>query len=70
MGSLIRSLLEWALFFGVTGGLVDVTLAMRNQAAQAHQMGLTSLSELNRHLVGRDHRGKNKSNNPISHSKK
>ena len=52
MVRLISSLIQWALFFGVSGGLVDVTLAMRHQAAKAHQMGLISLGELNRQLVG------------------
>ena len=38
----------------VSGGLVDVTLAMRHEAAKAHQMGLISLGDLNRQLVGEE----------------
>jgi hypothetical protein len=52
MARLIATLLQWALFLGVTGGLVDATIAMRNKAAKAHQMGLISLSQLNRSLLG------------------
>ena len=52
MGKLITTLLEWALFFGITGGLVDVTYELRHEAARAHAIGLVSLSQLNRQLVG------------------
>lgn len=52
MSNLITSLISWALFLGVAGTLVDTTIAMRNEAARVHQMGLISLSELNHSLVG------------------
>jgi len=51
MFKLITALIQWALFLGVTGGLVDVTIAMRREAAHAHQVGLISLSRLNHALV-------------------
>lgn len=52
MSNLITSLISWALFLGVMGQLVDVTIALRNDAAHAHQVGLVSLGQLNRALVG------------------
>ena len=52
MANLITSLIRWALFLGVCGGLVDATIAMRQEAAKAHQVGLISLGSLNRHLLG------------------
>lgn len=51
MVTLIRTLISWALFLGVCGGLVDMTLALRREAAQAHQVGLVSLGDLNRSLL-------------------
>ena len=52
MSNLISSLISWALFLGVCGGLVDVTIALRHDAAHAHQIGLVSLGRLNRSLLG------------------
>ena len=52
MGKLIVSIIQWALFLGMCGGLVDVTIALRQEAAKAHQMGLISLSKLNHALLG------------------
>ncbi len=52
MANLITSLIRWAFFLGACGGLVDITIAMRDQAARAHQMGLVSLSRLNHALQG------------------
>ncbi len=52
MANLVTSLIRWALFFGVCGGLVDITIALRDKAARAHQMGLVSLSQLNHALQG------------------
>lgn len=52
MANLIGSLIRWAFFIGACGGLVDITIAMRDKAALAHQMGLVSLSQLNHALQG------------------
>ena len=52
MVSLIKSLISWALLLGVLGGLVDVTIALRKEAAWAHSIGLVSLGQLNRALLG------------------
>ena len=53
MGNLITTLIRWALFLGVCGGMVDATIAMRNRAAGAHRVGLISLGKLNRALFER-----------------
>jgi len=53
MAKLIFALIQWALFIGVCGGLVDVTIAMRREAAKAHSIGIVSLRELNHALVGK-----------------
>ncbi len=53
MVNLITSLIRWAFFIGACGGLVDITIALRNQAARSHQMGLISLVRLNHALQGR-----------------
>jgi len=52
MARLIATVIQWALFLGVSGGLVDATIAMRKEAAKAHQIGLISLGHLNRSLLG------------------
>lgn len=52
MFNLISSLISWALFIGVCGGLVDTTIALRHEAAHAHRIGLVSLVQLNRSLLG------------------
>jgi hypothetical protein len=52
MSNLIAPLISWALLLGICGGLVDATLALRDRAARAHAMGLVSLSQLNRSLLG------------------
>jgi hypothetical protein len=52
MSNLITSLISWALLLGVLGGLVDTTIALRNEAARAHSVGLVSLGTLNRSLLG------------------
>ena len=51
MGNLITTLIRWALFLGVCGGLVDATIAMRSRAADAHRVGMVSLGKLNRALM-------------------
>jgi len=47
---LIRTIIRIALIVGATGGLVDATLAMRDRAGKARQVGLISLRALNRSL--------------------
>ena len=53
MGNLISSLIQWALFIGVCGGLVDVTIALRKAAAHAYRFDVISLSSLNQTLLGK-----------------
>ena len=67
MFNLVTSLIQWALFLGVAGGLIDATIAMRNEAAKAHQMGLVSLSQLNHSLLGREQHPKPKASH-LGHS--
>ena len=52
MFKLIGSLISWAQFLGVCGGLVDTTIALRREAAHAHRIGLVSPGQLNRSLLG------------------
>jgi hypothetical protein len=49
MGSVFK-ILEFTLWLGMVGGLVDATVAMRSAARTAHQHGQVSLDELNRQL--------------------
>lgn len=49
---IILGLVNLALVIGVAGGLTDLTLTMRNEAAKAHKQGLVSLKQLNNALVG------------------
>lgn len=49
----IVALIKFALFFGVAGGLVDLTIQMRNEAAHAHKTGVVNLKTLNESLVGK-----------------
>lgn len=44
-------LIEFALFVGVTGGLVDLTRTMASEAVKAHQTGIISIHKLNQSLV-------------------
>jgi len=53
MGNLISSLIQWASFIGVCGGLVDVTIALRKAAANAYRFDVISLSQLNHSLLGK-----------------
>ncbi|OFZ01951.1 MAG: hypothetical protein A2Z97_14150 [Bdellovibrionales bacterium GWB1_52_6] len=53
MAKLIGTVIQWALLLGLTGGLVDATISMRKEALRAHQIGLVSLSKLNRSLLAR-----------------
>jgi hypothetical protein len=50
MQKLIAVLIQWAVFFGVTGGLVDVTREIAREAGHAHSIGLITLRKLNRAL--------------------
>ncbi len=50
--NLILALIKFALAVGIAGGLTDLTLSMRANAAKASRAGIISLKELNRSLVG------------------
>lgn len=60
MSNLIASLISWALFLGLCGSLVDTALALRREAAQAHRIGLVSLGQLNRSLLGSAPKGRSR----------
>ena len=45
-------LVKLALVVGAIGGLTDLTLTMRDEAATAHKQGLVSLRQLNKVLSG------------------
>jgi hypothetical protein len=49
MGSVFK-ILEFALWLGIVGGLLDATVAMRSAARTAHRHGQVSLGELNQLL--------------------
>lgn len=49
---IVLGLVKLALVVGITGGLVDLTQAMRDEAVKAHRQGLVSLKQLNSALVG------------------
>jgi hypothetical protein len=49
---IVLGLLQFALVIGLTGGLIDFTRTIRNEAAKAHKQGLVSLKQLNSALVG------------------
>lgn len=49
---IILGVVKLALVIGVAGGLTDLNLAMRNEAARAHEQGLVSLKRLNNALIG------------------
>jgi hypothetical protein len=63
ISNLISSLIGWALFIGLCGGLVDTTIALRKNAADATRIGLVSLTQLNHHLIS----GNGKRTKPHSH---
>jgi len=48
--TIVHSLIKFALYVGIAGGLVDMTIAMGRKAGEARKVGLVSLSELNRSL--------------------
>lgn len=49
--NIILGIIKLALAVGLAGGLTDMTLAMRSEAAKAHKTGLISLKKLNESLV-------------------
>jgi hypothetical protein len=53
MSRIVNSLVRYAFYLALTGGLVDATLEMARMAAHAHTPGLLKLSQLNHQLVGR-----------------
>ena len=50
---IILRLVKLALVVGLTGGLIDLTQTMRDEAAKAHRQGIVSLKALNSALNGR-----------------
>ena len=48
---IVLGLVKFALVVGITGGLSDLTRAMRTEAARAHKHGLVSLKLLNHTLI-------------------
>lgn len=44
---IILGLVQFALVVGLTGGLIDLTQAMRNESVKAHRQGIVSLKQLN-----------------------
>jgi hypothetical protein len=49
---IVLGLVKLALVVGLTGGLIDLTQAMRDEAVRAHRQGIVSLKGLNSALVG------------------
>lgn len=52
LSRILLGLLKLALVIGVAGGLTDLTLAMKSEAAKAHKRGIVSLKQLNKALIG------------------
>lgn len=50
---IILGLVKLALVVGLTGGLIDLTQNMRDEAVKAHKQGIISLRGLNTALVGK-----------------
>lgn len=50
---IVLGLVKLALAIGITGGLIDLTQVMKDEAARAHRQGIVSLKQLNSSLVGR-----------------
>lgn len=49
---IVLGLVKLALVVGLTGGLIDLTQAMRDEAVKAHRQGIVSLKQLNTSLIG------------------
>lgn len=52
MARMILGIVKLALVIGIAGGLTDLTLTMKSEAAKAHKQGLVSLKQLNKALSG------------------
>lgn len=52
MTRIVLGLVKLAFVIGVAGGVTDLTLTLRNEAAKAHKQGLVSLKQLNKILIG------------------
>lgn len=52
MNQVLATIIKIAFYLGVTGTLVDTTIAIRNNAIEAHKIGLISLGQLSRALNG------------------
>lgn len=50
---IVLGLVKLALVVGLTGGLIDFTQAMKDEAVKAHRQGVVSLKRLNSSLVDR-----------------
>ena len=50
---IVLGLVKLALVVDLTGGLIDLTRTMKDEAAKAHRQGLVSLKQLNSSLAGR-----------------
>ena len=51
MTRIVLGIVKLALMIGIAGGLTDLTLAMKSEAAKAHKQGLVSLKQLNKALT-------------------
>lgn len=51
---IVLGLVKLALVIGVSGGLIDLTRTMRDEAVKAHRQGIVSLKQLNKVLIGPD----------------
>lgn len=53
---IVLGLVQLALVVGLTGGLIDLTRTMRDEAVKAHKQGIVSLKRLNSALVNENER--------------
>lgn len=60
--NIVSSLIKFTLYVGLAGGLVDMTRAMMFKAADAHRVGLVSLTDLNRQLFSHPRNHKKQKN--------
>ena len=68
ISNLFQKIIQFALVLAIIGMLKDATLFMFKEAAEAHTVGLISLSKLNRNLTENSHK-KNHPPNEIKGSK-
>lgn len=52
MTRIVLGIVQLALVIGLAGGLTDLTIAMKDEAAKAHKQGIVSLKQLNKALIG------------------